>query len=133
MKRIANPRDPKTKKLLAIILPDLKKGEAYAGIALKDGKPSHHVILLPGEQTGVTFDNAAKWAKKQKGELPSRQEQSLLFANCRDQFQAAWYWSGEQHASGSACAWGQTFHYGGQYYWRKDDKGRVRAVRRVAI
>ena len=32
-----------------ITIPTLAKGEFYAGIIIKDGKPHHHVILLPGE------------------------------------------------------------------------------------
>lgn len=116
-----------------ITLPVLKKGEIHAGIALKDGKPSHHLILIPGEKIGVTFDAAGAWAKKQGGDLPTRQEQSLLFANARAHFQAAWYWSGEQHASDSASAWSQTFTNGYQTSWPKDYKYRAVAVRRVPI
>ena len=132
-KRIANPRDRKTKKLLAIILPELKKGEHYAGIALKDGKPSHHLVLLPGEAVDVTWDKAVAWAKKQGGELPSRQEQSLLFTNVKEHFQPRYYWSAEEYASGSACAWSQGFDDGYQDGWHKGDENRARAVRRVAI
>lgn len=116
-----------------ITLPELAKGEHYTGIVLKDGAPSHHVILLPGELESGTWKEAIAWAKKQGGELPSRQEQALLFANAKEHFQPRWYWSGEQCAPGPSCAWYQHFTSGNQYYDRKGFSLRVRAVRRLAI
>lgn len=116
-----------------ITLPELAKGEHYAGIALKAGVPTHHLILLPGELESGTWQEAGKWAKAQGGELPTRQEQSLLFANAREQFKERYYWSCEQHAAFSECAWGQNFGYGGQTNWRTDYGGRARAVRRLPI
>ena len=110
----------------------LKKGEIYAGILLVDGKPDHHVILLAGD-TSLTWDKAVAWAKKQGGELPTRKEQALLFANAAAAFQSRWYWSSEQHASNESYAWMQDFDDGGQTYDHKDDGYRARAVRRVPI
>ncbi len=117
----------------AILTPKLANGEHYAGIILKDGRPSHHLVLLPPVGKGLTWDKAVEFAKKQKGELPTRQEQSLLFANCKQHIEGGWYWSCEPSADGSAYAWHQSFRYGTQYDWHKDDKGRVRLVRRVPI
>ena len=83
----------------------LKPEEHYAGIILgKDGEPDHHLILLAGEAESVNWAQAKDFAAKAGGELPTRREQSLLFANLKEQFQPRWYWSGEQHASYSACA-----------------------------
>jgi hypothetical protein len=113
---------------------ELKHGEHYAGIELgKNGEPSRHLILLPEEAEGLTWSEAKEWAKKNGGELPTRRQQSLLFANLKEQFKEAWYWSGEEHASGSGYAWYQNFDYGGQSYGNKDTKGRVRAVRSLII
>jgi hypothetical protein len=127
-RKISSPTTP------TITLPALKKGERHASILLDDkGKPAHHLILLPGEMKPGTFDDAQAFAKKCGGVLPTRREQSLLFANCKEQFQHAWYWSGEEHADASASAWGQYFDYGDQDYWRKGSKVRARAVRRVPI
>lgn len=118
---------------VTITIPALNEGEHYAGIALKDGAPSHHLILLPGDLDDTTWAKAQAWAKAQGGELPTRQEQSLLFANAKQHFQSDWYWSCETHASGSDYAWLQGFHDGTQLSGHKDGNGRARAVRRLPI
>ena len=112
----------------------LKAGEHYAGILLgKNGEPDHHLILLPGEAESVNWAQAKEFSAKAGGELPTRREQSLLFANLKEQFQPRWHWSGEQHASDSDCAWVQDFYSGNQDSYHKDDNYRARAVRRLVI
>ncbi|ENO76552.1 hypothetical protein B447_17451 [Thauera sp. 27] len=112
----------------------LQPGEHYAGIILgKDGEPDYRLILLPGEAGNVTWAQACEWATTAGGELPSRREQSLLFANLRDQFQPRWYWSGEQLATDSDFAWYQLFLNGNQDNNYKSYEGRARAVRRSVI
>ena len=112
----------------------LKAGEEYAGIILgKNGDPDHHLILLPGEADSVNWKNAKEFAAKAGGELPTRREQSLLYANLKEGFQERAYWSGEQHAANADFAWFQVFGYGGQYSGTKSRSLRARAVRRVAI
>jgi hypothetical protein len=112
----------------------LAHGEHYAGLLIgKNGEASHHVVLLPGEGDSLTWEDAKKWASKAKGELPTRREQALLYANLKEQFQEAWYWSSEQHASNSDYAWYQYFSNGHQYDISKDNELRARAVRRIVI
>lgn len=119
---------------VTITLPQLAKGEVYAGILLdKKGQPSHHLVLLAGKRDNFTWEEAKKWALDQGGELPTRKEQALLFANAAKHFEARWYWSCEQYASDPSCAWMQYFTSGGQLYGRTSSKGRARAVRRVPI
>ncbi|TAK45296.1 MAG: DUF1566 domain-containing protein [Betaproteobacteria bacterium] len=113
-------------------LPDLAKGETYAGILLKDGKPAHHLVLLPGGTT-ATWKDAIAWAKKQGGELPTRKEQALLFANAADEFEPRWYWSSKEYAGTADYAWVQGFSFGYQCDVHKSYGCRARAVRRVAI
>ncbi len=114
--------------------PALNEGEHYAGVILgKDGAPSHHLILLPGEAGDVNWQQAKEWAAKTGGELPTRREQSLLYANLQEQFKAEWYWSGEQHAAYADSAWIQSFGYGGQNSHHKGVSTRARAVRRLVI
>ena len=114
-----------------INIPPLNDGEVWIGI-ISIGLQLHHVILLPGDFDG---DHAAMLAKAAElgGDLPSRVEQALLFAQARDQFKRDWYWSNEKHASGSGYAWCQVFYHGDQSTYHTDDTLRARAVRRVVI
>ena len=117
---------------------ELRQGEHCAGLIMgKDGEPSYYLILLPGEVEKVSWSKANEWAAKQGAELvaelPTRREQSLLYANLKEHFQPAWYWSCEQHASDSDGAWSQFFYYGGQHINYKSYEGRARAVRRLII
>ena len=112
----------------------LKDGEVYAGIILgKKGEPDHHLILLPGQATKVSWTEAKKFATDVGGQLPTRREQSLLFANLKEEFEEYYYWSGEQHASTSGYAWLQYFGGGYQLYLNEYGSYRARAVRRLEI
>lgn len=111
----------------------LNPGEEYAGIVLgKDGEQSHHLVLLPGEFTG-NWNAAMEWAAQVGGELPTRREQSLLFANLKEKFDPVWHWSCEQYAGDSDYAWIQVFNDGGQYGNGKDYEGRARAIKRIPV
>ena len=113
---------------------ELSQGERYAGLILNEqGKPSHHLVLLPGEAEDKTWEQAIAWATEQGGELPTRAEQSLLFANLKGEFQEAWYWSGQAHETNSSWAWYQNFYDGSQGYGHKGNEFRARAVRRLVI
>jgi len=110
----------------------LAPGERYAGLLLnEEGQPSHHLVLLPGEFEDVSWDAAKSAAEKAGAELPSRREQSLLYANLKSEFKAAWYWSSEQ--ASSSHAWGQRFHDGDQTGHYKKFEGRARLVRRLFL
>ena len=112
----------------------LANGENYAGLVLgADGAPAHHLVLLPGDEGDLTFEQAKDWATSRGGELPSPQEQSLLFANLKSHFQGALYWSGQVHESNSSDAWFQDFLNGRQDDTRKGTELRARAVRRIYI
>jgi len=109
----------------------LAPGERYAGLVLAaDGTPSHHLVLLPDAASDVTWQDAKAWAESVGGELPPRQEQALLYANLKAEFEGAWYWSGEAHESEGSGAWYQFFLDGLQDYDLKINVGRARAVRR---
>ena len=114
--------------------PTLRAGEKYAGVILDENqRPLHHLILLPGDAEELTWDEATAWAVEQGGELPTRREQSLLFANLKGEFESAYYWSGERHESNSGWAWYQTFSYGYQLNYVQHHRFRARAVRRLPI
>ncbi len=113
----------------------LKPGEHYAGLILgKDGQPDYHLILMAGEPTDdLTWKAAQDWAKRIGGELPTRREQSLLFANLKEHFQHRAYWSCEPYEDGKRYAWAQYFDYGNQCDDRSNYELRACAVRRVPV
>ena len=117
-------------------IPELNEGERYAGIVIDSttGQPTHHLILIPQQpKTRLTWDEAIAWAASINVELPTRQESVLLYANAKDAFESAWYWTGEQYAVAASNAWLQYFGNGTQHDDAKSCNGRVRAVRRVPI
>lgn len=112
---------------------ELQPGERYAGLALgANGLPSHHLVLLPGDASDVNWTDAAAWADDVGGELPTRQEQALLYANLKSEFEGAWYWSCQEHETNGSNAWSQVFYHGNQGSSIKSFKARARAVRRFA-
>ena len=114
-------------------IPQLNEGEIYAGAIITPTGEGRHIIILPGDNDESTWDAAMEWAKSIGGDLPDRVEQALFYKHLPDQFQKDWYWSSEQHAAYSDCAWGQGFVDGGQGGDGKSAKLRARAVRRIAI
>ena len=117
---------------------NLAPGEHYAGLVIgKDGEPSYHLVLLPGQADDITWEKAMEWASKQGGDsvasLPTRREQALLYANLKEEFEERAYWSCEAHESESGWAWYQYFGSGYQNDYRKHHEFRARAVRRLPI
>jgi hypothetical protein len=111
-----------------------KPGEIYAGLILgRKGEPDYHLFLLPDTTPALDWESAIKWAESVGGELPTRQEQALLFANAKEHFDPNWYWSKEQHEHNGVYAWMQYFDDGSQDYGRKSNEYRARAVRRLII
>ena len=108
--------------------PELKEGEVYVG-RIND----YHVILWPGDNDDANWKAQMAWAKSIGGDLPSRIEQAMLWANHRDQFQKDWYWSNETHHAEPCWAWYQSFYDGHQDDYHKLDELRARAVRRLPI
>ena len=107
-------------------------GGIYAGISRGTlGAPDQHLVLLPGEAVDVDWEAAGAFAASVGGELPTRAEQALLFANLKDQFQPRWHWSSEQ--AGPSYAWYQGFDSGYQGDYYRSYEGSARAVRRFPI
>jgi hypothetical protein len=116
------------------IAENLKLGEEYAGLILgKDGATDYHLILLVGHSSDITWTDAKVWAETMGGELPTRREQTLLFANLSKQFDPRWYWSSEVLGAPPACAWGHLFSNGFQCFSLHRAKFCARAIRRVPI
>ena len=112
----------------------LRPGERYAGLSLDDdGKPMCHLILLPTFVDDIDWEEAGDWAESQGGDLPTRREQALLYANCKPHLQPRWHWSGQPHESEASYAWLCCFGNGSQTYGRKGAKACAVAVRRVTV
>lgn len=114
------------------VIAALKDGEHYAGLILgKDGNSDYHVVLLAGEAQEVSWGAARDWAGNAGGELPTRRELSLLYANLKEYFQRVWYWSNEAQEPRAQLVWGQNFNSGIQTMYGRPFRGRARAVRRL--
>lgn len=113
---------------------NLKPGEVYAGLILgKDGKPDEHLFLRPGHADKLNWANAIKWVADTGGRLPTRQEQALLYANCRPHLKPTWYWSCESYEGDASYAWVCNFGYGLQFNNRKSYEGSAVAVRSIPL
>ena len=114
---------------------NLKDGEIYAGIILgKGGEPDHHLVLLPAKpEKALNWSDAVAWAKSLGGDLPTRSEQALLFANNKEHFEGEWYWSNTQNDDYTDHAWMQYFDDGLQDSDRKSYEDLACAVRRLLI
>jgi len=118
---------------ITVQAPALAEGEIHVGTLIStDGQRCEHLILLPGDFEG-TWKESLAWAESLGGQLPDRVEGALLFAHAKDEFKAEAYWTREQHAANSACAWYQNFTSGYQYGNTTDYRLRARAVRRSPI
>ncbi len=111
----------------------LEPGEHYAGPVLDaDGNVLHHLVLMAERpDKSLDWDDAMAWAESVGGSLPNRQEQALLFSNCKPHLQPVWHWSCQQHEENSSYAWLCYFYDGSQTSYRKSAEGAARAVRRL--
>lgn len=109
----------------------LEPGEHYAGAVLDaQGQIKHHLVLMAAKPDGeLDWQAAMDWAATVGGSLPTRQEQALLFANCKPHLEAAWHWSCE--TEGSSYAWGCYFYNGHQGCSYRSGEGCAVAVRRL--
>lgn len=116
-------------------LPQLNEGEHLAGLCMIDGKPNHWLILLPAApDKDLTWQEAIDWAKSVGGELPSRFEAAMIFANLRDKVDLDnWHWTATPYAGDERFAWMRGFYDGSQFYYLKDGAYRAVAVRRVPV
>src|SRR3972149_5892992 len=96
----------KTPAAAAAAIPLPRIHSTYAGgvlmgvMAGEDGAPDYLLLDLGVEpDKDVTWGEAIAWAKGVGGELPTRRESALLYANARDQIDTdPWYWTATQRA-----------------------------------
>jgi len=76
-------------------LSELQSGETYVGV-VKTGSIWHHIILLPAEAIGVTWQQAKTFAAAVGGELPDLGDYEVLLRNACEHFAGDdTYWSQE--------------------------------------
>ena len=112
---------------------ELAPGEHYAGAVLDaNGEHMHHLVLMAARpDADVTWKDALEWAEQAGGALPTRQEQALLFANCKPHLQPRWHWSCEEHEEDASLAWICYFDDGYQDCYHKSYEGSAVAVRYI--
>ena len=114
---------------------ELRPGEQYAGLVLKDdGTPSHHLVLMaarPDER--LAWQAANDWAAAVGGTLPTGREQSLIHAHCRAHIKHAWHWSSESFEEDALRAGCCNFNYGYRGVEIKSFEFCAVAVRRIPI
>ncbi len=118
---------------LAAAVFELHTGERYAGPVLDEaGQIKHHLVLLPARpERRLSWKNAMAWAEGIGAQLPDRQEQALLYANCKPHLQPSWHWSCKEDEEDASYAWFCHFDFGGQHYGLKGFEGSAVAVRRL--
>ncbi|MEF3068101.1 DUF1566 domain-containing protein [Pandoraea apista] len=111
-----------------VVIPPLNDGEIYlCGIVDANGDIEHTVIVAINNERGE-WREQMDWAKALGADLMTRPEQAIAYANLKDRFEEAAYWSNED--DGDGFAWFQYFSYGGQDYHRQITRLRAVAVRR---
>ena len=92
----------------------------------------HHLVLMSARpDTKLEWQPAMDWAAAAGGELPTRQEQALLFANCKPHLEPEWHWSCETHKENASSAWICGISSGYQSSSHESCAGGAVAVRRV--
>jgi hypothetical protein len=119
-------------KPVLIMPPKLDKGERWAGALITPSR-REHIIAMPDDFDPADWNTQMDRIKAVGGEAPDRLESALAYAEIRDAFQKAAYWTREPHASAPAYAWLQYFDDGNQYNWTTLNELRARAFRRLPI
>lgn len=130
---IAQFQQPATYIEIAGVTITLQPGEHYAGPVLEEsGRITHHLVLMAQRPAGkLGWQAAMDWATSVGGSLPNRQEQALLYANCKPHLKPEWHWSSETHEDEASSAWLCDFIHGSQGYGHKICEGSAVAVRRI--
>jgi hypothetical protein len=69
-----------------------REGETYAGLILgQNGEADYHLFVILGEAESVNWNQAKEFAQTVGGDLPTRREQRVLFANANAAFKESWY------------------------------------------
>lgn len=105
--------------------------EIYAGIMTSD-LGDYYLYLLLGTEGKLNWIDAMSWATFHSGHLPSGEEQTLLFNNCKSHFKEGFYWSSTVARDINSAYVGR-FTDGAKTVFSKSHEYNVVAVRREFI
>ncbi len=114
------------------------EGGTFRGVITLPGGAHVAVVLLadkPDER--LTWEDAKAWAQGIDGQLPTHPIAALLYANAKDQFDRAWYWTADSleadtgNKRDASYAWYCLFSLGSQGCIDVSSAGAARAVRRL--
>jgi hypothetical protein len=129
--------EPMDKTPAAHTLPklgDIIEGGIYAGVTTNKEGQLYMLVLLNAKAPGdLEWKPAMAWAASVEGDLPTRVEAALLFANVRSQLAKEWHWTNEEHESDASYAWLCSFGNGNQDDSHKGAEGAAVAVRRLPL
>lgn len=115
-------------------LRDALEGGTFAGVLTMPDGTHVAVVLLPERPAQhLSWQDAIAWAEGIGAQLPDRQEQALLFANCRDALPEEWCWSRQEDEEEASYAWFCLFNYGYQNITLKSFEGSAVAVRLIPL
>jgi hypothetical protein len=113
------------------------QGGIYSGQVREEDGTTYHQIKATVKPAGRLNHGAAmKWAASlvidghNDFTLPTRRGSSLLFANLRHLFEAAYYWTCETYEGNASYAWYCYFGFGDTYASGKHGERQAVAVRR---
>lgn len=112
---------------------NVKAGEKYVGVlpGINGGK-DQRIVLLAADVDGANYA-AAVAATPVGGSLPTRQEQSFLYAQMKEEFEPEFHWSSEVDATYKDLVWAQDFDNGYQFAHNEAHLFRARYIRREDV
>lgn len=109
-------------------------GMTYGGVITAPDGLVYALVLLDSKPANrMNWAEAMSWAKSCDGDLPTRPEAAMLFANLKYEFTETLHWTNETSRFDASYAWGCDFYDGIQSHDHKSNEGSARAVRRFAI
>jgi len=115
---------------MATVERTMTRFDSHSDVGRANRRAAREAVLVT-PATAAVIAAALEWAEAEGGALPTRQEQALLFANCKPHLQPGWHWSCEEHESDASYAWLCNFDDGDQGDGLKSYEGGAVAVRRV--
>jgi len=109
-------------------------GGIYAGVTTSFSGRPYALVLLPDKAGScVNWKTAGEWARSIGGDLPTRLDAALLFANLDKHLASSWVFisDGDEHPGNTD--WGRVFNDGWYSKYRNRSGFGAYAVRRIPL